>query len=55
MMSERNIVAISLADASEMEDRSRDNAPEGENLGADFWKSARVHYPEGSKEQRKND
>lgn len=29
------------------EDRTRKDAPEGESLGADFWKSARVVLPPG--------
>ena len=30
-----------------MKDRTRENAPPGADLGADFWTSARVRYPEG--------
>ena len=50
-MIRKNIKTVSLADASEMGDRTRDDAPEGEDLGADFWKSARVVYPNGPKER----
>jgi len=34
-----------------MEDRTRDDAEEGETLGPDFWKTAKVVYPDGPKER----
>jgi len=32
-------------------DRTRSDAPEGPPLGADFWKEAKVVYPESPKKQ----
>ncbi|MBT5108081.1 MAG: BrnA antitoxin family protein [Rhodospirillaceae bacterium] len=50
-MSKKNIKTVSLDDLDSMEDRSRRDAPDGESLGPDFWKSAKIVYPEGSKER----
>ena len=50
-MSKKNITAVSLDEAEAMEDRTRDDAPEGESMGPDFWKNARVVYPHAPKER----
>ena len=50
-MSKKNIKTVSLDDLDSMEDRSRRDAPDGETLGPDFWKSAKIVYPEGSIER----
>jgi len=34
-----------------MTDLTRDDAFEGESLGPDFWKSAKVVHPDGNKER----
>ena len=36
----------SAKDIDEMDDLSLPSAPEGESLGADFWRSAKVVLPE---------
>ena len=50
-MNEKNIKAVSLDDLSSIEDRTRIDAPEGPSLGVDFWKTAKVVYPDGPKER----
>ena len=50
-MSGKNIKTVSLADAAAMEDRTREYAPVGDSLAPDFWKSARVVFPEGPKQR----
>ncbi len=50
-MSKRHIKRVSSDDLESLEDRTRADAPEGESLGPDFWKSARVVHPEGPKER----
>lgn len=51
-MSEKStIVTYSLSEIRAMRarglDRTRDDAPEAESLGEDFWKNARVVLPRG--------
>jgi uncharacterized protein (DUF4415 family) len=50
-MSEKNTKTVSLDELAALEDRSRADAPEGSSLGADFWKTAKVSYPNGPKER----
>jgi uncharacterized protein (DUF4415 family) len=40
---------LSLSEIMKMKDRSRDDAPEGPSLGADFWASATVAHPQPKK------
>ena len=50
-MSKKNITNASLDDLDAMDDPTRDDASEGDYLGPDFWKRARVVYPDGPKER----
>ena len=50
-MSEKPTKPMSLDDVAALEDRTRADAPEGPTLGPDFWKTARVVYPDGPKER----
>ena len=50
-MSKKPVTVISQSELSEMEDKTRADAPEGESLGADFWKEAKPVFPEHGKEQ----
>ena len=50
-MTDKNITSVSLEDLDSMEDRTRHDAPEGPSLGAAFWRTARVVYPDGPKER----
>ena len=40
-----------MANAHTMEDRTREDAPEGPSMGADFWATAKVVHPGGPKER----
>ncbi len=48
-MTEKNIKTASLRELAQMRDQGRlyhdPNAPEGESLGASFWKTAKVEEP----------
>ena len=50
-MSGKHITTVSQDDLADMPDRTLEDAPEGETLGADFWKSAKIVYPDGPKER----
>jgi uncharacterized protein (DUF4415 family) len=50
-MSVKRMTAVSADDLVHMKDRTREDAPEGESLGPDFWKQARVVFPDGPKER----
>ncbi len=50
-MKEKPITKRSMDEIMKTKDRTRQNAPEGPSLGADFWKQANVVYPEGPKKQ----
>ena len=50
-MKKKHITKASLNEVMTMKDRTRSNAPVGPSLGKDFWKDAKVVYPETSKEQ----
>jgi uncharacterized protein (DUF4415 family) len=50
-MSKKNITTITLEEAMKMKGKTRKDAPPGPPLPADFWKYAKVVYPETSKEQ----
>ena len=41
-MDDGKITIISDADLDSMEDRTREDAPEGESLGPNFWKGAKL-------------
>jgi uncharacterized protein (DUF4415 family) len=48
-MTERNTRRLSQADLDTLPDRTRANPPEGPELGADFWKKAKLVMPENKK------
>ena len=50
-MSKKIITNASSDDLDAMEDLTRDDASEGDFLGPDFWKHARVVHPDGPKER----
>lgn len=50
-MTKKTITSASLDEIKKMEDRSRPDAPIGPPLGADFWATAKVVYPDGPKER----
>lgn len=50
-MSKKNISKLSMDDVMKAEDRTRSDAPEGPTLGVDFWKNAKVVYPDSPKKQ----
>lgn len=50
-MNKKNISKLSIDEVMKAEDRTRLDAPEGPSLGPDFWKKAKVIYPEGPKKQ----
>lgn len=45
------MTTASLEDLETLEDLTREDAPAGPDLGADFWRSAKVIYPDGGKER----
>lgn len=49
-MKKERITTVSQSELKKMKDRTRDDAPDGPSLPNDFWKNARVVYPEGPKE-----
>lgn len=50
-MTRKNITTVSDDDLDRRKDRSRADAPAGPELGADFWRQARLVMPAGPKEQ----
>lgn len=50
-MKEKHITKRSVDEIMKAKDRTRPAAPEGPSLGADFWKEAKVIYPESPKKQ----
>ena len=44
-MSEKKVTKLSMDELKEMKGETRPDAPEGQSLGPDFWKNARVVYP----------
>lgn len=50
-MKKKSIAVASVDDVKKMKDRTRKDAPVGPFLGKDFWKDAKVVYPEVPKEQ----
>ncbi len=50
-MKKKNITKLSIDEVAVSKDRTRHNAPDGLALGRDFWKKAKVIYPEGPKKQ----
>ena len=48
-MTGKNIRKASQVDLDEMPDRTRADAPEGPELGAEFWKRARLVLPEAKR------
>lgn len=50
VMKKERITTVSRVELKNMKDRTRDDAPVGPSLGKDFWKDARVVYPDGPKE-----
>ena len=50
-MKKKRITTVSMNEVKKMKDRTRKDAPVGPPLGKDFWKDAKVVYPEVSKEQ----
>ncbi len=49
-MTKERITTVSRSELNNMKDRTRKDAPEGPALPKDFWKTAKVVYPEGPKE-----
>ena len=49
-MKKERITRVSLEDVKKMKDRTREDAPEGPSLPKNFWKNAKVIYPESTKE-----
>lgn len=50
-MTKKRITKVSDEALDRERDRTRADAPAGPELGPDFWKQARVVYPEGPKRQ----
>lgn len=48
-MTERDIKRLSQAELSRMPDRTRADAPEGPELGPDFWERAELVMPEAKR------
>ena len=48
-MTDTNIKSVSRADLDRMPERTRTEPPEGPELGADFWKNAKLVMPEGKR------
>jgi len=40
-----------MDEVMKIKDRTRPDAPSGPSIGSDFWKKAKVIYPEGTKKQ----
>ena len=50
-MTKKRITTVSDEALDENRDRTRADAPVGPELGPDFWKQARVVYPDAPKQQ----
>lgn len=50
-MSKETITRVSADELTRMKGETRPDAPEGPDLGPDFWKSARVVHPQAPKQQ----
>ena len=50
-MKKKHITTITLDEVMKKKGKTRKDAPEGPFLGKDFWKDAKVVYPESPKEQ----
>lgn len=50
-MKKKNIMTITLDEAMKTKGKTRKDAPPGPALPDDFWKHAKVVYPEAPKEQ----
>ena len=50
-MKKKHITTITLDEALKRKGKTRKDAPEGPSLGKDFWKDAKVVYPDSPKEQ----
>ena len=50
-MKETNIKNVSLHDLAAMEDRTRVEAPDGPTFGPEFWKNAKIVYPNVPKDR----
>ncbi len=50
-MKKKRITTVTLDEAMKMKGKTRKDASEGPSLGKDFWKDAKVVYPESPKEQ----
>ena len=50
-MTDKPMKTVSLDDLAALPDRTRPDAPEGPSLGPDFWKTAKVVFPDGPKER----
>ena len=49
-MKKERITTVSLDEVKKMKDRTRKDAPVGPSLGKDFWRDAKVVFPESPKE-----
>ena len=49
-MKKERITRVSLEEVKKMKGKTRKDAPPGPPLPDDFWKNAKVVYPEGPKE-----
>ena len=50
-MTKERITTTSAEKLRKMKGKTNPNAPEGPELGPDFWKEARLVFPDGPKEQ----
>lgn len=50
-MNDKPMTTVSVDDLNALPDRTRPDAPEGPSLGADFWRAAKVVFPDGPKER----
>ena len=49
-MKKERITTVSRSELKKMKDRTRKDAPVGPSLPKDFWKTAKVVYPDSPKE-----
>ncbi len=49
-MKKKNITKLSMAEVMKSKGKTRNDAPPGPPLPDDFWKNAKVVYPDGPKE-----
>jgi uncharacterized protein (DUF4415 family) len=50
-MTKESITTVSMDEIDQLEDQTRMDAPEGPELGPNFWANAKVVYPDGPKER----